>query len=79
LKRAMECASLSILGLPVRDPHACRTGAAMANPTNSSAQNMWMSIENPVMNRDPPTVVKAFDRSAWARRWRFDKVAAPTL
>src|SRR3712207_7663142 len=44
LKRAMECARRSILGLPVRAPHACKTGAARANPTKSSAQNMWMSI-----------------------------------
>jgi hypothetical protein len=79
LKRAMEWASLSILGLPVRAPHACKTGAAMANPTNNSAQNMWMSIENPVINRDPPTAVKASVRSAWARRWNSNKVAAPTL
>src|SRR3712207_6700166 len=73
----MEWASLSMRGLPVRAPQACRTGAAMANPTNSSAKNMWMIIVRPTTSRDPPSSEKAFERSTWARR--IDKVAAPTL
>src|SRR5215212_7442368 len=75
LKRAMEWASLSIRGLPVRAPHACRTGAAIANPTNSSAKNMWMSIVRPVTKRTPPISEKASERSIWARRWRANEGA----
>jgi hypothetical protein len=70
----MEWASLSIRGLPVRAPHACRTGAAIANPTKSSAKNMWMSIVKPVTKRTPPISEKALWRSTakpfWARRRR---------
>src|SRR5215212_8172964 len=75
LKRAMEWASLSIRGLPVRAPHACRTGAAIANPTNSSAKNMWVSIVKPVTKRTPPISEKALERSIWARKWRANEGA----
>src|SRR5215213_3436056 len=75
LKRAMEWASLSIRGLPVRAPHACRTGAAIANPTNSSAKNMWMSIVKPVTKRTPPISEKASERFSWAREWRANESA----
>src|SRR5215217_8254114 len=71
----MEWASLSIRGLPVRAPHACRTGAAIANPTNSSAKNMWMSIVKPVTKRTPPISEKASERSIWARKWRANEGA----
>ncbi len=79
LKRAIEWARRSILGLPVRAPQACKTGAAMANPTKSSAQNMWTSIVRPTMKRVPPTSEKASDRFNWARRCRLEVVATPTL
>jgi hypothetical protein len=49
----------------------------MANPTNSSAKNMWISITRPVKKRLPPTTEKASVRSSWARV--LDKVVAPTL
>ena len=44
-------------------PHACRTGAAMANPTKSSAKNMWVSITKPVTKRTPPISENALERS----------------
>src|SRR3712207_6933786 len=62
LKRAMEWASLSILGLAVRAPHACKTGAAMAKPTKISAKNMWMSITKPVTKSAPPISENASER-----------------
>ena len=67
LKRAIEWARRSIRGLPVRAPQACKTGAAMAKPTNSSAKNMWTSIVKPVKPLTPPGNVK-FERSSWASR-----------
>src|ERR687889_446204 len=79
LKRVMEWARWSIRGLPVRAPQACNTGAARANPTNSSAQNMCTSIVKPVIKRMPPTAEKASERSNWARRCRLEVVATPTL
>src|SRR3712207_8417319 len=42
----------SMRGLPVRAPQACRMGAAIANPTKSSAKNMWTSIVKPVKPLD---------------------------
>jgi hypothetical protein len=47
----------------------------MANPTNSSAKNMWMSIVRPVTKRTPPISEKASDRFTWARRWRPNELA----
>jgi hypothetical protein len=79
LKRAMEWASRSIRGLPVRAPQACKTGAAMAKPTNSSAKKMCTIIEKPVMKRVPPTFEKASVRFTWARRCRLEMIATPTL
>jgi hypothetical protein len=74
LKRAIEWASRSIRGLPVRAPQACRTGAAIANPTKSSAKNMCTSIVKPVKPLTPPGNVK-FERSSWARKLSPAEVA----
>src|SRR3712207_7681472 len=52
LKRAIEWARWSIRGLPVRAPQACNTGAARANPTNNSAQNICTSIVKPVRSEE---------------------------
>jgi hypothetical protein len=79
LKRAIEWARRSILGLPVRAPQACNTGAAKANPTNSSAQNMCTIIVKPVIKRAPPTAEKASDKFNWANRCRLEVVSTPTL
>ncbi len=54
----------------MRAPQACKTGAAIAKPTNNSAKNMWTSIEKPVKPLTPPGNV-TFERSSWAsRKWR---------
>ena len=60
-------AAASILGLPVRAPQACKTGAAIANPTNSSAKNICTIIVRPVKPLTPPGKLK-LERSTWASR-----------